>query len=49
MGYTAEKMKSIRYKMAVYDEFREEYDYRKDYYGIEVVKIMERSRGKGAR
>lgn len=49
MGYTAEKMKSIRYKMAVYDEFREEYDYRKDYYGVEVVKIMERSRGKGER
>lgn len=49
MGYTAEKLKSIRYKMSVYDEFREEYDYRKDYYGIEVVKIMEKNRGKGAR
>lgn len=49
MGYTTERMKSIRYKMAVYDEFREEYDYRKDYYGVEVVKIMEISRKKGAR
>ena len=34
MGYTAEKMKSIRYKMAVYDEFLEEYQYRKKYYGV---------------
>lgn len=49
MGYTTEKMKSIRYKMALYDEFREEYDYRKDYYGIEIVKIMEKSIEKEAR
>lgn len=48
MGYTAKKMKSIRYKMAVYDEFREEYDYRKDY-GVEVVKIIERRKGRGAK
>lgn len=34
MGYTAEKMKSIRYKMTVYDEFLEEYQYRKKYYGV---------------
>ena len=34
MGYTAEKMKSIRYKMAVYDEFLEEYNYRKKHYGV---------------
>ena len=28
MGYTEEKMRSIRYKMSLYDEFMEEYDYR---------------------
>lgn len=28
-----------------YDEFRQEYAYCKDYYGVEVVKIMERNRG----
>ena len=39
MGYTAERMNSIRYKMTVYDEFREEYDYCKHYYGVEVVKL----------
>lgn len=33
MGYTEEKMKSIRYKMAVYDEFLKEYNYRKQHYG----------------
>ena len=27
MGYTAEKMKSVRYKMDVFDEFMEEYEY----------------------
>lgn len=34
MGYTREKMKSIRYKMDIYDEFLEEYQYRKKYYGV---------------
>ena len=34
MGYTAEKMKSIRYKMDVYDEFMAEYQYRKKHYGV---------------
>ena len=28
MGYTEESMKSIRYKMSVYDDFNDEYDYR---------------------
>lgn len=28
MGYTVEKIKSIRYKMSLYDEFMEEYNYR---------------------
>lgn len=34
MGYTAEKMKGIRYKMVVYDEFLEEYQYRKMHFGV---------------
>lgn len=49
MGYTAEKMKSIRYKMAVYDEFLEEYQYRKKYYGVrdssKRVTASEKKRG----
>lgn len=49
MGYTAEKMKSIRYKMTVYDEFREEYDYRKQYHQVEEVRTLDTSRGRGAR
>ncbi len=31
MGYDADKMKSVRYKMEIYDDFVEEYDYRKKY------------------
>ena len=49
MGYTAEKMKSIRYKMTVYDEFLEEYQYRKKYYGVrdssKRVTASEKKRG----
>ena len=49
MGYTAEKMKSIRYKMTVYDEFLEEYNYRKKHYGVRDesrgVVISDRNRG----
>ena len=49
MGYTAEKMKSIRYKMTVYDEFLEEYNYRKKHYGVRNkfrdVVISDRNRG----
>lgn len=48
MGYTAEKMKSIRYKMAVYDEFLEEYKYRKKHYGVRddlrSIAVSERNR-----
>ena len=28
MGLTEEKVRSIRYKMSLYDEFMKEYDYR---------------------
>ena len=49
MGYTTEKMKSIRYKMVVYDEFLEEYQYRKKYYGVRddlnTIAVSEKSRG----
>ena len=48
MGYTAEKMKSVRYKMDVYDEFIEEYQYRKNYYGVRdasrTVKFVEKNK-----
>ena len=49
MGYTAEKMKSIRYKMDVYDEFMAEYQYRKKHYGVRDVSrrvaVSEKNRG----
>lgn len=49
MGYTAEKMKSIRYKMTVYDGFLEEYKYRKKHYGVRddsrKVDVSEKNRG----
>ena len=35
MGYTEEKMRSIRYKMSLFDEFMKEYDYRKHYMATE--------------
>ena len=48
MGYIAEMMKSIRYKMAVYDEFLEEYNYRKKHSGVRdasrTIIISERGR-----
>lgn len=48
MGYTAEKLKSIRYKMDLYDEFLEEYNYRKKHFGISdasrMVAVPEKSR-----
>ena len=34
MGYDESKMKSMKYKMTVYNEFLKEYDYRKKYYGV---------------
>lgn len=35
MGYNAEKLKSVRYKMSVFDDFLEEYDYRKKVKGMQ--------------
>lgn len=51
MGYTAEKMKSIRYKMAVYDEFLEEYNYRKKHFGVrdDLRSVIVSEKGRGAR
>lgn len=49
MFYTEEKMKSIRYKMAVYDEFLKEYNYRKKHYGVRddsrKIAVSEKNRG----
>ena len=49
MGYTTEKMKSIRYKMTVYDKFLEEHQYRKKHCGIRddsrMGSVSEKSRG----
>ena len=48
MGYTTEKQMSIRYKMDLYDEFLEEYNYRKKHLGISdasrMVAVPEKSR-----
>lgn len=35
MGYNEEKMKSVRYRMSIYDDFLKEYDYRKKIKGME--------------
>lgn len=49
MGYTEEKMRSIRYKMALYDDFSEEFNYRKKHYGVRetsrIVEVHEKNRG----
>lgn len=42
-------MNGIRYKMTVYDEFREEYDYHKHYYDVEVIKTIEKCGEKEAK
>lgn len=47
MGYDKEKMRSIRYKMSVYDDFVKEYDYRKKTRGVhrtQPKQIRNRSR-----
>ena len=51
MGYTAEKMKSIRYKMDVYDEFMAEYQYRKKHYSVRDVsrRVVGSEKNRGAR
>lgn len=43
MGYVDEKLASIQYKMEIYDEFNEEYNYRKQHYGMEQERILSRN------
>ena len=49
MRYTGEKIRSIRYKMTLYDEFMEEYNYRKKHFGVRddsrTIAVSEKSRG----
>ena len=45
MGYVGAKLAIIQYKMEIYDEFREEYYYRKRYHKVEEVRTVDRSRG----
>lgn len=49
MGYTEEKVRSIRYKMALYDDFLEEFNYRKKHYGVReasrIEEVHEKNRG----
>lgn len=49
MGYVGEKLASIQYKMEIYDEFKEEYDYRRRYYGMEKDRILGINKKKGTR
>ncbi len=46
MGYDESKMKSMKYKMTVYNEFLKEYDYRKKHYGVKED-IQKRQRNMG--
>lgn len=40
MGYDADNMKSMRYKMEIYDEFLQEYELRKKYYDSKVGNVQ---------
>ena len=42
-----EKLAGIQYKMEIYDEFNEEYNYRKQYYGVEKDRILEKRMTEG--
>ncbi len=45
MGYDESKMKSIKYKIRVYDEFPKEYEYRKKHCGVrENIQKKQRDR-----
>ena len=49
MGYDKDTMRSMRYKMRVYDEFLEEYEARKKQWGTEKVREFERCKHKRSR
>ena len=45
MGYDDSKMKSMKYKMTAYNEFLEEYEYRKKHCGVrESIQKKQRDR-----
>lgn len=45
MGYDESKMKSMKYKMTVYDEFLRKYEYRKKHCGVnENIQKKQRDR-----
>lgn len=47
MGYDENRMKRIKYKMTVYDEFLKEYEYRKKHCGVmENIQKKQRDRGR---
>ena len=47
MGYDESKMKSMKYKMTVYNEFLKEYEYRKKHCGVkEDIQKRQRNRGR---
>lgn len=47
MGYDENKMKSMKYKMTVYDEFLKEYEYRKKHCGVkENIQKKRKDRGR---
>ncbi|MBD5456738.1 MAG: relaxase/mobilization nuclease domain-containing protein [Lachnospiraceae bacterium] len=47
MGYDESKMKSMKYKMTVYNEFLKEYESRKKHYGVEKdIQKKQRNRGR---
>lgn len=43
MGYNEEKMQSVRYKMSIYDDFLEEYDYRKKVKGVQRTERIQKT------
>ena len=49
MGYDKDTMRSMRYKMSVYDEFLEEYEARKKLWGTERVRNFEKRKDRGNR
>lgn len=49
MGYDKDTMRSMRYKMNVYDEFLEEYEARKKQWGIEKIENYKKIKERGER
>ena len=49
MGYDKDTMRSMRYKMNVYDEFLEEYEARKKQWGTEKIENYKKIKEKGER